>query len=81
MAVKVPVLSSLVNPINGVPVFFLISGFLIWLSIGRTKDFKSFCIKRVLRLYPELWFSIIIEYFTMDYSYHYSILYLYMVLV
>ena len=46
MAVKVPVLSSLVNPINGVPVFFLISGFLIWLSIGRTKDFKSFCIKR-----------------------------------
>ena len=57
MAVKVPVLSSLVNPINGVPVFFLISGFLIWLSIGRTKDF----IKRVLRLYPELWFSIIIE--------------------
>ena len=61
MAVKVPVLSSLVNPINGVPVFFLISGFLIWLSIGRTKDFKSFCIKRVLRLYPELWFSIIIE--------------------
>lgn len=44
-----------------VPVFFLISGFLIWLSIGRTKDFKSFCIKRVLRLYPELWFSIIIE--------------------
>lgn len=49
MAVKVPVLSSLVNPINGVPVFFLISGFLIWLSIGRTKDFKSFCIKNQVK--------------------------------
>lgn len=42
MAVKVPVLSSLVNPINGVPVFFLISGFLIWLSIGRTRILNHF---------------------------------------
>lgn len=42
MAVKVPVLSSLVNPINGVPVFFLISGFLIWLSMVEQRILNHF---------------------------------------
>lgn len=59
--VKIPYITSLVNPINGVPVFFLLSGFLIWFSLERNNKFKPFCTKRVLRLYPELWFSIIIE--------------------
>ena len=41
--------------IQGVPVFFLISGFLIWNSLNRDNSLKSFTQKRILRLYPELW--------------------------
>lgn len=43
------------NTLQGVPVFFLISGFLIWASLGKVNDFKTFAKKRILRLYPELW--------------------------
>lgn len=41
--------------IQGVPVFFLISGFLIWNSLNHNSAFKQFAKKRILRLYPELW--------------------------
>lgn len=41
--------------IQGVPVFFLISGFLIWNSLNRDNGLKSFAQKRILPLYPELW--------------------------
>lgn len=61
MDVKTPIITSLVNPINGVPVFFLLSGFLIWMSLERNDKFKPFFTKRILRLYPELWFSMLIE--------------------
>lgn len=62
MNYKIPFLNSLVNPINGVPVFFLLSGFLIWLSLDRNFKFKHFYTKRILRLFPELWISIAIEF-------------------
>lgn len=48
--------------LQGVPVFFILSGFLIWNSIGRTKDLKTFCQKRVFRLYPELWMGVAINF-------------------
>lgn len=40
---------------RGVPVFFILSGFLIWDSIGRTSTFRQYAAKRFFRLYPELW--------------------------
>ena len=40
---------------EGVPIFFCLSGFLIWGSIERSNSFSHFCKKRILRLYPELW--------------------------
>lgn len=46
---------------QGVPIFFILSGFLIWQSVERTPDFKTFFTKRILRLYPELWLCVIIE--------------------
>ena len=39
----------------GVVVLFSLSGFLIAGSLERTKSLRDFFIKRVLRLYPELW--------------------------
>lgn len=42
-----------------VPFFFGISGFLLWMSIGRTKSFKLYLKNRVLRLYPELWAGVV----------------------
>lgn len=44
----------------GVPVFFILSGFVIHLTIDRSKDFKEFLKKRFYRLYPTFWISIII---------------------
>lgn len=47
---------------QGVPIFFILSGFLLWKSIGKPEsDFKTFVQKRVLRLYPELWGAVIVN--------------------
>ena len=46
---------------RGVPVFFVISGFLIWLSIGRSQTYGQYLKKRFWRIYPELWVAVIIE--------------------
>ena len=48
-------LKSLFSILQGVPVFFLLSGFLIWNSLNQDDNAKSFFKKRILRLYPELW--------------------------
>ncbi len=41
----------------GVPIFFFLSGFLIWHSLERC-DVKLFFKKRALRLFPELWLGV-----------------------
>ena len=51
-------------PLNlfiGVPIFFILSGFLIWKSLENTPDFKRYFSKRILRLYPELWVCLFVE--------------------
>lgn len=57
--------SSIVNEVSfffqGVPIFFTMSGFLIWDSIGRSGSFKSYFKKRFWRIFPELWVAVIIE--------------------
>lgn len=47
--------------INGVPVFFALSGYLIWFSIKRSNSFGAYCKKRFWRIYPELWVAVLIE--------------------
>lgn len=41
----------------GVPIFFAMSGFLIFSSYDRRRDLRVYCRNRFLRLYPGLWFS------------------------
>ncbi len=53
---------DLLSVLQGVPVFYVLSGFLIWDSIQRTKDFKQFCKKRIFRLYPELWGGVLLNF-------------------
>ena len=50
-----------INFFAGVPIFFVVSGYLIWLSIERSSDYGSFIRKRFWRLYPELWVAVGIE--------------------
>jgi len=47
--------------LRGVPIFFVISGFLIWFSIQRSKSCIDFLWKRFWRIYPELWVAVAIE--------------------
>lgn len=51
----------LINFFDGVPIFFTLSGFLIWHSIGRSSTFGQYIKKRFWRIYPELWLAVIIE--------------------
>lgn len=44
----------------GVPIFFVISGYSIGISIDRTKHFHSFLIKRFARIYPAYWISLLL---------------------
>lgn len=41
----------------GVPIFFVISGYLISMSYERSTDLRDYCINRFLRIYPALWVS------------------------
>ena len=47
--------------LRGVPIFFVISGFLMWFSIGRSKTYGQYLKKRFWRIYPELWVAVLIE--------------------
>lgn len=49
------VLSPALEFLPGVPIFFLISGFLIAASYERTSTLRSFARKRALRIFPALW--------------------------
>ena len=62
LGLSIPVqLELAIGYIRGVPIFFILSGFLIWQSLGRTKNFTRYFQKRFLRVYPELWVCVTIE--------------------
>lgn len=49
---------------EGVPIFFTLSGFLIWFSIERTskkEGYPKYIKKRFWRIYPEMWVAIALE--------------------
>ncbi len=46
---------------NGVPIFLIISGYLIWSSLGRSNNYSEYLQKRFWRIYPELWVAVGIE--------------------
>ncbi|EHF05353.1 hypothetical protein HMPREF1020_02680 [Clostridium sp. 7_3_54FAA] len=56
-----PIVPLVLRSFQGVPVFFIMSGFLIWNSLERTPRFNIYVKKRVLRLYPELWLGVLLS--------------------
>ena len=55
------IVDYIINFFDGVPIFFTLSGFLIWHSIGRSNTFGQYLKKRFWRIYPELWKAVLIE--------------------
>lgn len=55
---------------RGVPIFFVISGFLMWFSINRSKSYGQYLKKRFWRIYPELWGAVVIEIIVLVILYH-----------
>jgi len=47
----------------GLPIFFFISGYLVFASYDKTQNIKSFYLNRVLRLYPALILATILGFF------------------
>ena len=55
-----PWLYKLICAFPGVPIFFVISGFLISAAYERSPGLKSYCRNRVLRIYPGLWCCVLV---------------------
>lgn len=45
---------------TGVDLFFMISGFVIYMSVSNAKNIKGFFVLRAIRLYPAYWLAIVI---------------------
>lgn len=54
-------LNNIIHFFVGVPIFFMLSGFLIWQSVGRSSNYKEYLKKRFWRIYPELWVAVVVE--------------------
>lgn len=67
---SIPILGEFINFFSGVPIFFTMSGFLIWWSIGRSKSFGEYLKKRFWRIFPELWVAVAIELIVLLCLYH-----------
>ncbi|MEG2263177.1 MAG: acyltransferase [Acinetobacter sp.] len=50
-----------VGRFHGVPVFFGLSGFLIWASLSSRTTLSVYLKKRFIRIYPELWLAVILS--------------------
>ncbi|MBC8152273.1 MAG: acyltransferase, partial [Bacteroidetes bacterium] len=46
--------------VTGVDLFFMISGYVIFLTINRVRDWRDFIVSRVARLYPAYWTAVLL---------------------
>ncbi len=51
----------------GVDLFFILSGFVIFMSIRNVRSTTEFIAKRIVRLYPSYWISLVITYLAISY--------------
>jgi peptidoglycan/LPS O-acetylase OafA/YrhL len=62
--IKIPAIFKIINYFPGVPIFFFISGYLIYQSYSniQEKKIKVFFTNRFLRLYPALFFCFVVSF-------------------
>lgn len=60
-------ISKFLSIFPGVPVFFIISGFLISASYERNKNIKQYFLNRFFRIYPALWVGLFFSMFILFY--------------
>jgi len=53
-----PLITAALHVLPGVPVFFFISGFLVFASLARSETVASYAVKRARRIFPGLWSSV-----------------------
>ena len=53
-------ISGIIGYFMGVPIFFAMSGLLIWNSVGKSQNFADYAKKRFWRIYPELWCAVVL---------------------
>lgn len=53
------VFSYSIGMFSGVPVFFDLSGYLIWASLSKQPKLADYALKRSIRIYPELWLAVV----------------------
>lgn len=62
LSIEIPgFITDIMSYFPGVPIFFSLSGFLMWGSIGRSPNFIQYLKKRFWSIYPQLWLAIFIE--------------------
>ena len=57
-----PLLFSITEGSFGVQLFFMISGFVIFMTLDHTSDYRDFIVSRFARLYPPYWAAVFITY-------------------
>lgn len=55
------IVTTIMSYFPGVPIFFSLSGFLMWGSIGRSHTFSHYLKKRFWSIYPQLWVAVLFE--------------------
>lgn len=67
---NIPIINDFIRFFSGVPIFFTMSGFLIWWSVGRSHSYGEYLKKRFWRIYPELWLAVLVELVVLLALYH-----------